>query len=195
VWWFPEGSSADEWSASRPAERWVGGSWEVLSTRKGHVPSCELRTTRDGLVFRRGLKLSPEGEVEVVLLVENPGSEERRGTIGVEWMANLLAGDAHDRWIETADGERHRLGTTGSRPGGARMRDEWLDLSLRLEAGEGSHLRWDPVHTVNQSVGGYERVYQGTSLLQTVEIAIPAGGVAKFRAVVEVGQPVALSPL
>ncbi len=195
VWWFPEGTDRSEWLRSRPKERWVGGSWDVLSVRRGQIPSCELRAGRDGLVFRRGLKISPDGEVELIVLLENPGEEERSGAIGVEWMVNLLAGDAPDRWLETADGIRHRLGTRGESAGAVQIADEWLGLRLRLDAGEDSALAWEGVNTVNQSVGGYEKVYQGTSFLHTGAIVVPAGGVAKFRAVLEIRQPDAPSPL
>jgi len=64
-----------------------------------------------------------------------------------------------------------------------------------LDAGEDSALAWEGVHTVNQSVAGYEKVYQGTSFLQTGAVVVPAGGVAKFRAVLEIRQPEVPSPL
>ena len=195
VWWFPEGEDVGAWSVSRPVGNWLGGAWELFSVRRGAVPSCELRTERDGLVFRRGLKLSPGGGVEVVVLVENPGDEERRGTVGFEWLANLLAGDAPDRWLETSDGVRHGLGTAGACRGPVRLADEWLALALRSDAGEDAELAWDAVHTVNQSVGGYEKVYQGTSILHHRRIAVPAGGVALFRIVLEIHQPDVPSPL
>jgi hypothetical protein len=195
VWWFPDGTDRSEWLRDRPMERWVGGSWEVLSVRRGQVPSCELRVERDGLVFRRGLKISTTGEVELIVLLENPGPRERSGTVGVEWMVNLLAGDAPDRWLETGDGIRHRLGTRGESVGPVDIADEWLGLGLRLDAGGDSALAWEGVHTVNQSVGGYEKVYQGTSFLQTGPVVVPAGGVAQFRAVLEIRQPDVPSPL
>jgi len=195
VWWFPEGTDSSEWFRDRPARRWVGGTWEVLSVRRGQVPSCELRAERDGMVFRRGLKISPDGEVELIVLLENPGPEDRTGTLGVEWMVNLLAGDAPDRWLETVDGIRHRLGTRGGSTGPVGIVDGWLGLGLRLDAGADSALAWEGVHSVNQSVSGYEKVYQGTSFLQTGPVVVPAGGVAKFRAVLEIRQPEVPSPL
>lgn len=195
VWWFPEGTDCSEWLRARPADRWLGGSWEVLSVRRGQVPSCELRLERDGLVFRRGIKISPDGEVEAILLVENPGTEERRGVVGLEWMVNLLAGDAPDRWLETPDGIRHRLGGCGESRSPVAVADEWLGLALRVDADAGSAFAWEGVHTVNQSVGGYEKVYQGTSMLHSCGIAVPAGGIAQFRAVVEIRQPQVPSPL
>jgi len=195
VWWFPEGDDAASWSAGRPVGNWLGGAWELFSARRGAIPSCELRTERDGLVFRRGIKLSPDGGAEAIVLVENPGEVERRGVVGLEWLANLLAGDAPDRWLETSDGIRHKLGTKGSSAGPVRLTDEWLGLSIRSDAGADSALAWDAVFTVNQSVGGYEKVYQGTSFLHHAAVAVPAGGVATFRVVLEIRQPDVPSPL
>jgi len=63
------------------------------------------------------------------------------------------------------------------------------------DADPGSGFSWEGVHTVNQSVGGYEKVYQGTSLLLSHEISVPAGGIAQFRAVLEIHQPEVPSPL
>ncbi|MEN9309455.1 MAG: hypothetical protein RL173_3387 [Fibrobacterota bacterium] len=195
VWWFPEGSDVSEWSTQRKADHWVGGGWETSSVRRGHAPSCELRTERDGMVFRRGLKLLAEGGVEAILLVENTTSEEVRGTVGIEWMVNLLAGDAHDRWIRPFGGEHARMGTTGSGEGGVDLADEWLQLKVKIDAGEGSRVFWHAVHTVNQSVGGYEKVYQGTSILSSRELTIPAGGISRLRVVFEIHQPDGPAPL
>lgn len=195
VWWFPEGSDASEWSGERSSRHWLGGFWETSSVRRGQTPSCELRLERDGLVFRRGLKLLAEGGVEAILLVENTTEQEIRGTVGLEWMVNLLAGDAHDRWIKPVNGEASRLGTSGTCDGVVDLADEWLGIRLRLDAGEGASHVWHGVHTVNQSVGGYEKVYQGTSILSLRELTIPAGGISRMRVVLEIQQPLGPAPL
>lgn len=196
VWWREEdGSSGQIWDDGRKTEHWLGGSWEVLSVRRGLTPSCELRLIRDGLVFRRGFKLSETGG-EAILLVENTGASPREGTVGLEWMVNLLAGDAHDRWIETPDSNRHRLGSQGRMPAErVELVDQWLGLRLVLDAGPDSEIAWEGVHTVNQSVGGYEKVYQGTSLLATRKLVIPPGGIVRFRVALDVHQADAPAPL
>ncbi len=196
VWWVPGGTdAASVWQGGRDPEHWLGGSWEVLSIRRGLSPSCELRLVRDGLIFRRGFKLSEAGG-EAILLVENTTSQVREGTVGLEWMVNLLAGDAHDRWLETPDGTRHKMGSKGSCQGQVlRMADEWLGLTLALESDAESEFLWEGVHTVNQSVGGYEKVYQGTSLVNLRHISIPPGGMARIRVGLDILQPEAPAPL
>lgn len=195
VWWFPQGTDPSSWTRERDAACWLGGAWEVSSIRRGQTPSCELRLERDGLVFRRGIKLLAHGGIEAVLLVENTTAEDAIGTVGLEWMVNLLAGDAHDRWIRPFGGDQARLGTTGEGETGVDLADEWLGLELHIDGGKGSRASWQGIHTVNQSVGGYEKVYQGTSILSTRELTIPAGGISQLRVVFEIQQPEGPSPL
>lgn len=195
VWWFPEGTDPGTWSGAREAEHWVGGNWIVEAVHRGKAPSCELLTQREGLVFRRTLKLLASGGAEVVVALENTTDRELVGTVGLEWMVNLLAGDAHDRWIRPLGGEPARLGTSGTGSVGAELADEWLGLKLRLDGGEGSRVAWQGIHTVNQSVGGYEKVYQGTSILCSRGLTIPAGGMAQLRVVFEIQQPAGPAPL
>lgn len=54
------------------------------------------------------------------------------------------------------------------------VHDEWLQVDVRMEGPEGE-IFWQGIHTVNQSVGGYEKVYQGTSVLQLVPIELAPG--------------------
>ena len=195
VWWFPLGTDPSSWTRERDAANWVGGAWSVEAIQRDQPLSCELRAEREGLVFRRELKLLPEGRVEAVVSLENRTPNECEGTLGLEWMVNLLAGDAHDRWIRPFGGEPSRLGTTGEGATGADLADEWLGLKLRLDGGEGSRVAWQGIHTVNQSVGGYEKVYQGTSMLVSRRLTIPAGGVSHLRVVFEIQQPAGPAPL
>ncbi len=189
AWWFPENVSVGEWAKERPANFWLGGVWENIPQDSVGNPSCGLHTQRHGLVFGRDLALLPGGGVEATLWVENTTSQEVRGTAGLEWMMNLLAGDAHDRWIRPQGGTPARLGIAGSGESFVEMADEWLGLRLKLDAGEGSKMDWHGVHTVNQSVGGYEKVYQGTSILASRVLTIPAGGISRLRILLEIQQP------
>ena len=194
VWWFPEESGKCDWAGARDASRWVGGAWEVESLHRGRNPSCTLRRVFGGLVFRRGLELSA-GKLAVTLELENPTQAVVAGTVGLEWMFNLLAGDAHDRWIRPRDGEKARLGTTGTGCAGVELADEWLGLSLHLDGGDEARVDWQGIHTVNQSVGGYEKVYQGTSVLLSRELKIPASGRWRWKVVLDVLQPDGPAPL
>ncbi|HKP95076.1 MAG TPA: alpha-amylase/4-alpha-glucanotransferase domain-containing protein [Fibrobacteria bacterium] len=109
--------------------------------------------------------------------VTNSGKPPVEFRFGTEALFCLLAGNAHDRYIEwdapasgaKAAGEPHRdiLASRGEMPGASRVTvtDEWL--RLRCEAKfPGAGRAWrDAIETVSQSEGGYERVYQGTVLI------------------------------
>ncbi len=75
------------------------------------------------------------------------------------------------------------------------MADEWLGLSLSLESDPDSTFLWEGVYTVNQSVGGYEKVYQGTSLVHLRQISIPPGGMARIRVGLDILQSETPAPL
>ncbi len=187
-WWFPEGIAADSWLSDRSKATWLGGVWEVESAKvvRG-APTCVLATSLGELRFERKTTIKPGGVVEVSVVLENLGDRACRGVFGLESMFNFLAGDAHDRWLRPDGSDAVRLGTSGSACcAGATLRDEWLQVGVRLEGPEGG-VFWQGIHTVNQSVGGYEKVYQGTSVLQhaSVELAPKTRQTLVFRTQVE----------
>jgi alpha-amylase len=102
----------------------------------------------------------------------------------------LLAGNAHDRYIEW-DGSNGSTGpqgagkdilaSRGEMPGTSKvsLTDEWLKLRCEVRAA-GSASAWrDALETVSQSEGGYERVYQGTAVLPVWDFELAPGAEAK----------------
>ncbi len=57
-----------------------------------------------------------------------------------------------------------------------RMVDEWLGYSLTLDFSEVAVLWRFPVDTVSQSEAGFERVYQGSSIMPLWRISLKPGG-------------------
>lgn len=120
--------------------------------------------------------------------VTNSGKPAVEFRFGTEALFCLLAGNAHDRYIEwdapvTATGSagtRDILASRGEMPGTktAAITDEWL--KLRCDASfPGATRAWrDAIETVSQSEGGYERVYQGTVLVPIWDIKVAAGAEA-----------------
>ncbi|MEO7427442.1 MAG: alpha-amylase/4-alpha-glucanotransferase domain-containing protein [Fibrobacteria bacterium] len=119
--------------------------------------------------------------------VANSGKGDVQFRFGTEALFCLLAGNAHDRYIEWdvpgQDGSRPEtkprdiLASHGEMPGtkSVAVRDEWL--KLRCEAKfPGAATAWrDAIETVSQSEGGYERVYQGTVLVPIWDIELSPG--------------------
>ncbi len=123
--------------------------------------------------------------------VTNAGKPPIEFRFGSEALFCLLAGNAHDRYIEWEDPaaakaagakapaapSRDILASRGEMLGVNRavITDEWL--KLRCEARfSGAGRAWrDAIETVSQSEGGYERVYQGTVLIPVWDIKLAAG--------------------
>ncbi|MDB5105658.1 MAG: alpha-amylase [Fibrobacteres bacterium] len=115
--------------------------------------------------------------------VTNSGKPAVEFRFGTEALFCLLAGNAHDRYIEwdaagkSGELSRDILASRGEMPGikTATIADEWL--KLRCEAAfPGASRAWrDAIETVSQSEGGYERVYQGTVLMPIWDIKMAAG--------------------
>jgi alpha-amylase len=120
--------------------------------------------------------------------VTNSGKPPLEFRFGTEALFCLLAGNAHDRYIEwdppagkgPGESQRDILASHGEMQGTTRVTvtDEWL--KLRCEARfPGAGRAWrDAIETVSQSEGGYERVYQGTVLLPIWDFKINPGAEA-----------------
>jgi 4-alpha-glucanotransferase len=111
--------------------------------------------------------------------VTNAGKPPVEFRFGSEALFCLLAGNAHDRYVEWGS-NRAILASRGDMGPieKAVVADEWL--KLRCEARfSGAARAWrDAIETVSQSEGGYERVYQGTVLLPLWDFKLAAGSEA-----------------
>jgi 4-alpha-glucanotransferase len=103
--------------------------------------------------------------------VDSPGSLpalDRPLAFGLELVFNLLAPNAPDRYFQSfGDGHPVRpLGFGGEIEGSKLLVvDEWQGIKISLEA-EPTPAWWiAPIDTVSQSESGFERVYQGSSIL------------------------------
>jgi 4-alpha-glucanotransferase len=104
---------------------------------------------------------------------------EQTFRFGSEWLFCLLAGNAPDRyvqWVENGEARRDILASRGEMPAvPVTLVDSWLKFSGTISA-EGASCIWrDAIETVSQSEGGYERVYQGTSLVPIWDIRLLPG--------------------
>ncbi|HSG28085.1 MAG TPA: alpha-amylase/4-alpha-glucanotransferase domain-containing protein, partial [Candidatus Krumholzibacterium sp.] len=109
----------------------------------------------------------------------------------VESVFTMLAGNAPDRYftIPGRDLEMRHLASSGEEPGvgAVTMTDEWMDLSVTLEIQPPAMLWRFPVETVSNSDSGFERVYQGSSLLPLWDLRLDEGQSAAFRIMITLG--------
>jgi alpha-amylase len=98
---------------------------------------------------------------------------------GIEMAANLLAGDAPDRRYEIPgrDLDDARLLSQGILADIQRVDlvDEYLGLRLALESSRTAELWRFPVESISMSEAGFERVYQGSSLLFVYPLVLHPG--------------------
>jgi 4-alpha-glucanotransferase len=195
--WFPQGTDAAVWQEGKASENWLGGAWEVKASGvKKDVPFLQLVRESGDLQISRTLRLLPSGGVEVDIELHNHSDRVVSGSHGSQWLFCLLAGDAHDRILTDPSGSEHRLDTLGDVTGSTvSLRDGWLELEAKLASEGAQRVLWQGIRTVNQSVGGYETVYQGTSVLVLRTVEIPAGGKLAWKLRLDLTQSKADRPL
>jgi len=111
--------------------------------------------------------------------VTNAGKPPVEFHFGSEALFCLLAGNAHDRYVDWGSG-RDVLASHGEMGKIEKVAvvDEWLKLRCEARFPGASRVWRDAIETVSQSEGGYERVYQGTVLVPLWDIKLAAGAEA-----------------
>ena len=140
----------------------TGGSGIAVSLRPGDDAAVPLL---------REKVLTLDGDTVAAVYALRGDAEEAQWA--VQWNLALTGGDAPGRYF-TLPG-RPSLGSTGRRTGVTEIGliDEWIGVELRLVCSPSADVAWGPVETVSLSEGGFERIYQGTSLV--LLWSVPAG--------------------
>ncbi|MGZ6268883.1 MAG: alpha-amylase/4-alpha-glucanotransferase domain-containing protein, partial [Candidatus Limnocylindrales bacterium] len=123
-----------------------------------------------------GDRMSPTLELATVL--ENPGDGPVAFELAVEWNVNLLGGGHNPAaWYETQDGTRSPHDTAGELPAASTLAfgndHEGVRVAATVEPA--ARMTWYPVETVSNSESGFERAYQGSSLLFRWPVALKPG--------------------
>jgi hypothetical protein len=139
--------------------------------------------------------------------VENPSDSPLAFELAVEWNANMLGGGHNpDAYYEIA--ETSQTGQTQEGPGGRIERtphdtpgelplasvivfgNDYEGVRVEAHAEPAARLAWYPVETVSNSEAGFERVYQGSSLLFRWPVALAAGERRTFTVRFDVAQTI-----
>jgi hypothetical protein len=171
----------------------VDRPFEVVSLDPGL-----LRMRRDG-AFRGGgvpqavrvaktLTLSGDRVAPVARLdvtVTNQSAEPIATVVAVDWALNLLGGGANPQAYYRIGGERTAHDGVGAHdsPGVVSFGNDWIGLAVDAVAEPSAAVWWQPIETISNSEGGFERVYQGSSLLfrWPVDLAPGASMTARMR--------------
>lgn len=175
AWRFEAREVALERRPTETVVRFLGSAEPALS---GGAEGPRLKVEK-AVILEKG---SANLRLEWTFKAEGGPAEFR---FGCEALFCLLAGNAHDRYIEWDGGDgrpaRDILASRGEMPGVSKVSvtDEWLKLRCEVRAA-GAAAAWrDALETVSQSEGGYERVYQGTVVMPVWDLRLGAGAEAK----------------
>jgi len=171
-----------EWNKGKADATISMGREGVVDTELGTIPVRVAKTIRI---------LPDHAGYEAVYQVTNIAEEDPlRTRLGVEFNANLLAGDAPDRYHEVWDqdlGDSNKMTSIGATPEVSTfaLTDEWLRFRLKWELSvPAEHWRL-PIETVSMSEAGVERVYQSTVVMPVWDIDLEPG--ATFEVAVRLG--------
>lgn len=110
----------------------------------------------------------------------------------VELNVTLLAGDSEDRYYEIPGVtlEQNRMNSIGALDSVSLVRlvDRWMNIAIVIQYDPPATLWRFPIETVSQSEGGFERMYQGSSVTAVWPLSLEALGAAAYSVSLKVEQ-------
>jgi alpha-amylase len=146
----------------------------VALTRDGHV---RIHDRQIPVRVSKSIALTKNtGELTVVYDLRTINGEEIDVCFAVENNFSFQAGHAEDRYL-LIDGVRPKqsfLDSTGStsRAKSIAMIDDWRKLGVVVSSDATAEIWHLPIFTVSLSEGGFERVYQGTTLVHKLTLRL-----------------------
>ncbi|MGD0094377.1 MAG: alpha-amylase/4-alpha-glucanotransferase domain-containing protein [Planctomycetota bacterium] len=147
------------------------GNVSVELSRRGTWSGAKLKVSKR-------IAVSDRAAYEVAYTVEHLEGPPVDGFFGVEMNYSLLAGVAFDRYYYHEKSQNAgNLSTAADFGvlGCVGLKDQWLHLALTLRASPPAQVLVSPVRTVSQSEGGFEAVYQSSSVVLQWPLQLAAG--------------------
>jgi hypothetical protein len=116
--------------------------------------------------------------LELTVRLENTGPTDVAFDLAIEWNVNLLGGGHNAAaFYELPDRTREPHDGRGDLPSAARLTfgNEHEGVKIGATFEPAARLTWYPVETVSNSEAGFERVYQGSSLLARWPVSLASG--------------------
>ena len=154
--------------AGRELGDFVNGEWHLESASDTEAVLTRLAP---GFFVRKRVEVGGErlgGWLSVAVEIQNRGLGAFRGALDLEWNLNLMGGGGNPEAYYAADGQETRHDSSGSVPAGTelRMGNRYEGLELCVELDPPADQAWSSVDTVSNSEAGFERVHQGSCLVQ-----------------------------
>jgi len=166
------------------------GPWNLEQAERAWVG---MTRATNRLAVRKEIGLRggrSDGQLWLRVGVENVGDEAFAGGLELEWNINLLGGGANPAACYRSGEEEWRHDSTGSVAPGASLSfgNSFEGIDIALNAEPAAPAEWFAVETVSNSESGFERVYQGSCLVQRWLLALAVGESATFTTTLSVTQ-------
>ena len=138
-----------------------------------------------GVEIRKSIALGGERlapTLTVAVTVRNTSDGPIRCRVGQEWSVMLLGGGGNpSAWYEVG-GTRRAHDGSGSATGVSSVGqgNDWVGLAVESRPAPAADAWWAPIETVSNSEDGFERVYQGSSLLLSWGLDLAPGAETTF---------------
>ena len=167
--------------------------FDRLPWRIEEVTDSALAVIRDAGGLRLRKSIGVDGDRysgSLTLGVEVEAENAFRGTLELEWNINLLGGGGNPAAYYRSGDVEWRHDSAGSVEAGAELSfgNTYEGVNIALEADPPAPADWFAVETVSNSDSGYERVYQGSCLVQRWPLALDAGQHATFATILRLTQ-------
>jgi alpha-amylase len=115
--------------------------------------------------------------------VQNRGAGPLETTLALEWATTMLGGGGNPAAYYVLDGERVPHDSAGSRAslGSLRSGNEYVGLDVTTRVEPAAETWISPIDTVSNSEAGFERVYQGSSLVFSWPLVLAPGASTTVR--------------
>ena len=179
------------------------GEWQV-----DHLATGQVSLSRAGAALGQPLLISKTirvagGRMDPQLVVElelhHRGSEAIETRLGLELSLHLLGGGGNPSAWYDVRGERSAHDGTGEAAGVEAIGygNDWVGIAVEARPQPPADAWWSPIETVSNSESGFERVYQGSTLLLSWPARIEPGETRRFAVIqrVDVARDHALEEL
>jgi len=204
---LPPEATAASWGAGGGGDLgdFVTGQYRIVRldrdraviARDGHATIAGTRypLAVESEILVGGGRLDPS--LRCTTTVRNGGGRMFEARLGVEWALTMLGGGGNPEAWWDVGGSRARHDGTGAAEAVQHLGqgNSWLGLEVETLVTPAAAAWHAPIETISNSEAGFERVYQGSALLLSWVVGIPAGGTwsatVEHRARVEVDRAAA----
>ena len=140
---------------------WIGSKW---------IPVC----------VKKIFELSGSS-LEIFYKIINESKESINLHFGTELTFNLMAPEANDRYFDWGKGKHHASYKGIFTSDRISAVAEYENVNVQMNLNEDAEFLMYPIYTISYSEGGFEKVYQGTSLTPTWKFEIGPGSDKEFK--------------